>query len=74
MPDLTYVSTGSTPMVLDAIEQANWTRHQGGVLNLKDVAHHTGRRSRYTSIRFSERLAEAGIQRPRSGLSVRKAA
>jgi putative transposase len=29
---------------------------------LKDVVHHTDRGSQYTSIRFSERLAEAGIQ------------
>ncbi|CMU09573.1 putative transposase for insertion sequence element IS986/IS6110 [Mycobacterium tuberculosis] len=30
--------------------------------DLKDVIHHTDRGSQYTSIRFSERLAEAGIQ------------
>ena len=50
------------PMVLDAIEQAIWTRQQEGVFDLKDVVHHTDRGSQYTSIRFSERLAEAGIQ------------
>ncbi len=38
------------------------TRQQEGVLDLKDVIHHTDRGSQYTSIRFSERLAEAGIQ------------
>ncbi|KEB79393.1 hypothetical protein N082_01902, partial [Mycobacterium tuberculosis MAL020102] len=37
-------------------------RQQEGVLDLKDVIHHTDRGSQYTSIRFSERLAEAGIQ------------
>jgi len=47
---------------LDAIEQAIWTRQREGVLDLKDVVHHTDRESQYTSIRFSERLAEAGIQ------------
>jgi putative transposase len=52
----------ASAMVLDAIEQAIWTRQQEGVLDLKDVVHHTDRRSHYTSIRFSERLAEAGIQ------------
>ncbi len=52
----------ATSMVLDAIEQAIWTRQQEGVLDLKDVIHHTDRGSQYTSIRFSERLAEAGIQ------------
>ncbi|MDT5311410.1 MAG: putative transposase [Mycobacterium sp.] len=55
-------STMATSMVLDAIEQAIWTRQQDGVLDLKDVVHHTDRGSQYTSIRFSERLAEAGIQ------------
>jgi putative transposase len=55
-------STMATSMVLDAIEQAIWTRQQEGVLNFKDVVHHTDRGSQYTSIRFSERLAEAGIQ------------
>jgi len=49
-------------MVLDAIEQSIWTRQQEGVLDLKDVVHHTDRGSQYTSIRFSERLAQAGIQ------------
>ena len=55
-------STMATSMVLDAIEQAIWTRQQEGVMDLKDVVHHTDRGSQYTSIRFSERLAEAGIQ------------
>ncbi len=55
-------STMATSMVLDAIEQANWTRQQQGVLDLKDVVHHTDPGSQYTSIRFTERLAEAGIQ------------
>jgi putative transposase len=55
-------STMATSMVLDAIEQSIWTRKQDGVLDLKDVVHHTDRGSQYTSIRFSERLAQAGIQ------------
>jgi putative transposase len=55
-------STMATSMVLDAIEQAIWTRQQEGVLDLKEVVHHTDRGSQYTSIRFTERLAEAGIQ------------
>ena len=55
-------STMATSMVLDGIEQAIWTRQQEGVLDLKDVVHHSDRGSQYTSIRFSERLAEAGIQ------------
>jgi putative transposase len=55
-------STMATSIVLDAIEQSIWTRQQEGVLDLKDVVHHTDRGSQYTSIRFSERLAQAGIQ------------
>nr|WP_238306263.1 IS3 family transposase [Mycobacterium sp. 20KCMC460] len=55
-------ATMATTMVLDAIEHAIWTRQQEGVLNLKDVVHHTDRGSQYTSIRFTERLADAGIQ------------
>jgi putative transposase len=55
-------STMATSMVLDAIEHAIWTRQQEGVSDLKDVVHHTDRGSQYTSIRFSERLAEARIQ------------
>jgi putative transposase len=55
-------STMATSMVLDAIEQAIWTRQKDGVMNLNGVVHHTDRGSQYTSIRFSERLAEADIQ------------
>ena len=55
-------ATMATSMVLDAIEQAIWTRQQEGPIELKDVVHHTDRGSQYTSIRFTERLAEAGIQ------------
>jgi putative transposase len=55
-------STMATTMVLDAIEQAIWTRQQEGIMELKDVVHHTDRGSQYTSIRFTERLAETGIQ------------
>jgi putative transposase len=55
-------STMATSMVLDAIEQAIWTRQHEGIFNFKHVVHHTDRGSQYTSIRFTERLAEAGIQ------------
>jgi putative transposase len=55
-------ATMATSMVLDAIEQAIWTRQKEGVMDLNDVVHHTDRGSQYTSIRFTERLAEAGIQ------------
>ena len=52
----------ATSMVLDAIEQAIWTRRRDGVLDLERCCPHTDRGSQYTSIRFTERLAEAGIQ------------
>ena len=55
-------ATMATTMVLDSIEQAIWTRTREGVLDLNDVVHHSDRGSQYTSIRFTERLAEAGIQ------------
>ena len=55
-------ATMATSMVLDSIEQAIWTRQREGVFDLKDVIHHTDRGSQYTSIRCTERLAEAGIQ------------
>ena len=55
-------ATMATSMVLDAIEQAIFTRQREGMFDLKDVVHHTDRGSQYTSIRFTERLAEAGIQ------------
>lgn len=55
-------ATMATTMVLDSIEQAIWTRNREGVLALNYVVHHSDRGSQYTSIRFTERLAEAGIQ------------
>lgn len=55
-------ATMATTMVLDSIEQAIWTRTQEGVLELNEVVHHSDRGSQYTSIRFTERLAGAGIQ------------
>jgi putative transposase len=55
-------ATMATTMVLDSIEQAIWIRTREGVLELNEVVHHSDRGSQYTSIRFAERLAEAGIQ------------
>jgi putative transposase len=48
-------------LVLDAIEHAIWTRERAG-WDVKDVVHHNDRGSQYTSIAFTERLADAGIQ------------
>ena len=49
-----------TALVLDALEQAIWTRQQLGVGDLSGLVHHTDAGSQYTSIAFTERLAEAG--------------
>lgn len=45
-----------TDLVLDALEQALWARGKP-----KGVTHHSDRGSQYLSIRYSERLAEAGF-------------
>ncbi|BCO36372.1 hypothetical protein MHEC_28050 [Mycobacterium heckeshornense] len=55
-------ATMATSMVLDSIEHAIWTRQREGIFDLKDVVHHTDRGSQYTSIRFTERLSEAGTR------------
>ena len=46
-----------TDLVLDALEQALWARSEA-----KGVVHHSDRGSQYLSIRYSERLAEAGVE------------
>jgi putative transposase len=50
-----------TELVLDAIEQAIWTRQREGVTDLTGLTHHHDNGSQYTSIAFTERLADAGI-------------
>ena len=52
-------SSMHTDFVLDALEQALYARQpeRGGALT-----HHSDRGSQYVSIRYSERLAEAGIE------------
>lgn len=45
-----------TDLVLDALEQAIWARS-----GAKGVIHHSDRGSQYLSIRYSERLAAAGM-------------
>jgi putative transposase len=54
-------TTMTTGIVLDAVEQAIWTRTRAGVLDLTGLVHHNDRGSQYTALRFGERLAEAGI-------------
>ena len=59
--DLTYISTWRgfvyAAFVLDALEQALYARP-----NLDDLIHHSDRGGQYLSIRYTERLAEAGIE------------
>jgi putative transposase len=50
-----------TALVLDALEQALWTRQRDGVSGLAGLIHHTDAGSQYTSIAFTERLAAAGV-------------
>lgn len=45
-----------TELVLDALEQALWSR-----TNLEGLIHHSDRGSQYLSIRYSDKLVEAGI-------------
>ena len=49
----------TTDFVLDALEQALYDRRPG---NDGSLIHHSDRGSQYVSIRYSERLAEAGIE------------
>lgn len=55
-----HVSTSmTTDFVLEALEQALYARRPGDEGTLM---HHSDRGSQYVSIRYSERLAEAGIE------------
>ena len=47
----------SAELVLDALDQALWSRSDS-----KGVVHHSDRGSQYLSIRYTERLAEAGAE------------
>jgi transposase InsO family protein len=46
-----------TDLVLDALEQALWARS-----GARGVVHHSDRGCQYLSIRYTERLAEAGVE------------
>jgi putative transposase len=47
-----------TDLVLDALEQALWSRKR---MDTEDLIHHSDRGSQYLSIRYSERLEEVNI-------------
>jgi putative transposase len=54
------VSTSlATDFVLDALEQAIYDRRGAGVA---DLVHHSDRGTQYLSMRYTDRLAEAGIE------------
>ena len=52
----------STHSVVDAIERAIWIRAREGITDLSGLIDHD-RGARYTSIAYTERLAEAGFRR-----------
>jgi putative transposase len=54
----------SIQLVLDALEQAIWTRQRIGADGdgtLESVVAHSDRGSQYTALKYGERLAEAGV-------------
>jgi putative transposase len=54
-------TTMTTSMVLDALEQAIWTRQREGHDDFTALIAHTDHGVQYQSIRYSERIAVAGI-------------
>lgn len=51
----------TTPLVLDSLEMALWTRRREGVVGFTGLTHHTDAGSVYTSIAFTDRLVDEGI-------------
>jgi len=51
----------NTALVLDALEQAIFTRVQQGITDLSGLVAHSDAGSQYTSIAFTTRLVEAGV-------------
>jgi len=54
-------TTMRTSLVLDALEMAIWARGRSGVTDLSGLIHHTDAGSQYTSIAFTDRLVDAGV-------------
>ena len=61
----------TTPLVLDCLEMAFWTRRREGVADFAGLTHHTDAGSVYTSIAFTDRLIEEGID-PSVGIRRRR--
>ena len=55
-------TTMTADLVLDAIEQAIWTRQREGCDEFANLVAHNDRGVQYLSVAYSERLAEAGIK------------
>jgi len=55
-------TTMATRLVLDAVEQAIWTRARDGHVDLAGLIQHHDHGSQYVSLAYSERLASAAIQ------------
>jgi putative transposase len=55
-------TTMTTKLVLDALEQAIWTRSRDGHADLTGLVHHHDHGSQYTSLALGERLADSGIR------------
>ena len=55
-------TTMTADLVLDAIEQAIWTRQREGRDQFDDLVAHNDRGVQYLSVAYSERLATAGIK------------
>ena len=51
----------TTPLVLDCLEMALWTRRREGASDFAGLTHHTDAGSVYTSIAFTDRLVDEGI-------------
>lgn len=55
-------SSMTAELVLAAVDQAVFTRKRQGVNNFDRLIHHNDAGSQYTSLRFTQRLAEEGIK------------
>jgi putative transposase len=54
-------TTMTTALVLDCLEMALWTRRQAGTPAFAGLVHHNDAGSQYTSIAFTQRLLDEGI-------------
>ena len=63
----------STELVMDALEQAIWTRQRTGA-DLGSVVAHSNRGSQYVSIRHTERLGEGSRRHQAAGCALRAGA